>query len=259
MGTLDEAMVDLPLWLVGLLFFVALLVSAQLGRALRRRIDSADAAEQASSTDGYLLSAALALLGLLIAFTFSLALSRYDSRRMLVIAEGNEISTAWLRATLVEGAEGDALRDALRRYGDIRVSLPASEMRAAVEDQSARQQAVIWQRLRTALPKLPGPIGATLVNATTEMFDAAASRKAERRARIPSRVLDVVSLYALISAAIIGYVLGRRREQRHMTVSAILFVLLCLAFILILDLDRPWSGGITLSSQPILDARAAMN
>jgi hypothetical protein len=89
------------------------------------------------------------------------------------------------------------------------------------------------------------------------MFDAASRRKAERNARIPARVLDVVSLYALMSAGIVGYVLGRK-GRRHSLVTAILFLLLTLAMILILDLDRPWSGGITLSAQPIIDARAGL-
>jgi hypothetical protein len=90
------------------------------------------------------------------------------------------------------------------------------------------------------------------------MFDAASSRRAERDARIPGRVLDVVSLFALISAGIVGYVLGRKEDRHHIAVTSILFLLLTMAMLLILDLDRPWSGGIRLSPQPIIDARAAM-
>lgn len=256
MASLEQAMASAPLWAVGLPFFALLVLACLAGQWLRARFDAQRADSQ---SDGYLLSAALALLGLLIAFTFSLAVTRYDARRTMVVAEGNAISTAWLCATLTEGPNGDALRAALKHYADIRLRLPDADQRRTAEAQTNAAQALVWSRLKAALPTMSPPIGATLVNATTAMFDAAASRKAERRARIPGRVLDVVSLYALLSAGIVGYVLGRRGGQRHLVVTVLLFLLLTLAMVLILDLDRPWSGGITISPQPIIDARAGMN
>lgn len=255
MASIETLMASAPLWRIGLFFFILLTAASALGRLLRARIDKG----RDSDSDGYLLSAALALLGLLIAFTFSLAVSRYDSRRVTVVEEGNAISTAWLRATLVEGPEGEALRVSLKHYADIRLRLPDSSERDRIERDTSREQAVVWQRLRAAIPRVQPPIAATLVTATTEMFDAAASRKAEREARIPGRVVDIVSLFALISAGIVGYVMGRKEDRHHLAVTSLLFLLLTLAMVLILDLDRPWSGSIKLSPQPIIDARAAMN
>jgi hypothetical protein len=257
MAMLEEAMNSAPLWTIGICFFILLGAASWAGTWLRRALERGN--EHDSPSDGYLLSAALALLGLLIAFTFSLALNRYDTRRAMVVEEGNAISTAWLRATLAEGPRGEVLRQSIKSYADIRLHLPESEARKEVEAQSARAQSLIWRDVRAAIPTMQPPLAATLVTATTEMFDAAASRKAERLARIPGRVLDMVGLYALLSAGIVGYVLGRRGDRRHAVVSMTLFLLLSLAFTLILDLDRPWSGSITISPQPIIDARAAMN
>lgn len=256
MAMLEDVMTGAPLLALGVAFFLLMALLCHLGMRLGRLRGEVDRGE---SGDGYLLSAVLALLGLLIGFTFSLSLSRYDSRREMVVAEGNAIGTAWLRATLVPGPEGDGLRTAMRSYGDIRASLHDATDRSAVEARSAVAQGTVWKALGPALARLDPPMAASLVGATNEMFDAASSRKAEREARIPGRVLDMVSLYALMAAGMVGYVLGRWQDRRHLAASHALFLLLSLAMVLILDLDRPWSGGITISPQPILDARALMH
>lgn len=255
MTALESMFESAPLWLLSLIFFIALMLASQLGRWLRKR--AGEPADDAH-TDSHVLTATLALLGLLIAFTFSLAINRYDERRQAVIAESNALSTAWLIAGLASGPEGEALRDSFRRYLDVRLRLPHAEDRGAVERQSQRLQAEIWQRLTATLPNVPVPIGATMVRVTTDVFDAAASRKAERDARIPGAVFDVVSLFALIAAGIVGFVLARTNERRQVVLSAILFLLLTLSLTLILDLDRPWSGSITISGQPMIDAGISM-
>ncbi|WP_298199937.1 hypothetical protein [Novosphingobium sp.] len=256
MASLDQFLGTASLWLIGGLFLALLMGSCLAGRAMRFRLEPAgDVADQ---QDSYLLSAALGLLGLLIAFTFSLAVGRYDDRREAVIREGNALSTLWLRAGLVEGPAGEGLRQAIRGYADVRVALPDAADRPTIEARSAAAQARIWDGVRTALPAMAAPLGASLVGAANEAFDAASARKAEREARIPGRVLDVVSLYAAISAAIIGYVTGRRGHRRQLVEAGVLFLLLTLALTLILDLDRPWSGAVTVSAEPVREARTAM-
>jgi ABC-type branched-subunit amino acid transport system permease subunit len=90
-----------------------------------------------------------------------------------------------------------------------------------------------------------------------EMFDIAAARKAEREAHIPGAVVEILLLYALLSAGIVGYVLGAS-EARHRGITFVLFVLLTLSLVLILDLDRPWRGGVTVSQQPMADLVAGL-
>jgi len=259
MASLDWLFQSLPLWLVSILLLVLLVLSFRFGVWLRSkgRHD-----EGRTDDEGYLLSAALALLGLLIAFTFSLALNRYDSRRMLVVNEANAIGTAWLRAGLADGEAGRSLQHGIAAYADIRLRLPhsANEAEAAkIERRSSQAQTRLWQQMKAALPKMqPPPVATTLVTAMNEMFDIASARKAERGAHIPSDVLAVLVLCAAMSAAIIGYVLGST-GRAHRTVTSILFVLLTLALLLILDLDRPWSGIVTISQQPMIDMRSGLH
>ena len=90
------------------------------------------------------------------------------------------------------------------------------------------------------------------------MFDAASARKAERDAKIPAHVLELLVLYTIMSAGIVGYVMNAS-GRRHLAVTTILFGLLALAITLILDLDRPRRGSILVSQQPMIDVRASMH
>ena len=128
MDSLERLAGNAPIWLLGLCFFLALLLAYLAGQWLGRRFPGGS---HDHPGDNHVLTAMLALLGLLIAFTFSLSITRHDTRRQAVIAEGNAISTAWLSATLVEGTEGEALRVALQSYGEIRSRLPEATDRAS--------------------------------------------------------------------------------------------------------------------------------
>src|SRR5262249_7370760 len=58
----------------------------------------------------------LGLVGLLLAFSFSLAISRYEQRRHLVVEEANAIGTVYLRTAFYPGSHADRLRRLLREY-----------------------------------------------------------------------------------------------------------------------------------------------
>jgi len=244
---------ELSLPALGAMLFAGMIAAAWLGNRLRAR--GADRDNDAE--EGYLLSAVLALLGLLIAFTFSLAVSRYDARRELVVAEANAIGTAWLRAGLAEGEGGAALQSAIASYTDVRLGLSRMEAPARVEAASGKEQRLVWTQVRTLAASDRSAISAGIVAAVNEMFDSASARKAERAARIPDEVVAVLIAYAVIAAGIVGYVMGAT-GRRHMVVTAVLFLLLTLAITLILDLDRPLSGAVTVSQQPMYDVRESM-
>jgi len=156
------------------------------------------------------------------------------------------------RAGLIEGVVVKALQNSIAAYAKLRSHLPVAGETDAVERYTGEVQRKLWDQMQLSLGATPPPIATTLINAMNDMFDIAATRKAEREAQIPVLVVDVVLLYALLSAGIVGYVLGAS-EPKHRGVTFILFVLLTLSLSLILDLDRPWRGGITISQQPMID------
>jgi hypothetical protein len=248
----------LPLWAAALVLFVLLIAACWIGIILRSR-----AAIERGDDQGYILSAALGLLALIIAFTFSLALNRYDLRRGLVVQEANAIGTTYLRADLAPEPYRDRLRIIIRHYVDARLALAeAGEDGTAIlaaDTQATQLQQQLWQTTMAALPAIqPAPAGALLVGAVNDTIDLAATRKAALEARLPASVIAALVLYALISAGILGHATSGNPRRSQIS-AGVLFVLLTLAITLILDLDRPRVGSIVVSQAPLLDLKATLN
>lgn len=247
----------MPLWLLTALIFVALTAAREAGNLLSKRRKGSSATGDADDADGFTMTSVLGLLALLIAFSFSLSLQRYDARRELVISEANALGTTWLRTGLLDEGDRDRLRTLLREYVDIRVEFGAAstpEQEAAAFRKTEATQQRLWDATTdVVIPFRTTPLAALLVTTTNESIDLAAERKATREARIPPRILRVLMLYALIAAVMVGYEKGR-----HRAATSLLFVLLTLAASLVVDLDRPTTGGIKVSQQPMLDLQRSI-
>ncbi|MFC5579238.1 hypothetical protein ACFPOA_14585 [Lysobacter niabensis] len=248
----------MPLWLLGLLLFVALTVAREIGHALgERRRARLGRPGEGQFDDGITMASVLSLLALLIAFTFSLTLQRYDNRRALVIDEANALGTTWLRTQLLDEADRDRLQGLLRRYVDLRIEFglantPHAELTAYRRTEAMQQE--IWTALMQAVaPHRTTPLAVMLVTTTNDAIDLAASRMAARDAHTPVRIMRILLIYALIAAGTMGYHKGRYRSA-----TTVLFLLLTLAATLIADLDRPTAGGIQVSQQPMIDLQRSI-
>jgi hypothetical protein len=259
MAWLEEA----PLWLIWAVLATAFMLAQQVGYlAAHRLLRRPDGKDSASEGAGYLLSAALALLGLLIAFTFSMAADRYDARRQLVVEEANAVGTTYLRAQLLPEPARTSASHALIAYIDARREFfAAGPDIAAVEKADARTGALqtqIWNILTPVLAAQPqATINPAILQTTNETFDLASSDRAALDARVPLTILRTLVIYALISAIIMGSVLAAS-GRRHLIVSATVFVLVALAISLILDIDRPRSGTVIVSITPFARAAASI-
>ena len=116
----------MPLWLLAALIFTALSAAREAGHLLSKRRKGSSATGDAEGGDGFTMTSVLGLLALLIAFSFSLSLQRYDARRELVISEANALGTTWLRTGLLDEADRTRLQALLREYVDIRVEFGAA-------------------------------------------------------------------------------------------------------------------------------------
>jgi hypothetical protein len=241
-----------PLLLVGAAFLGLLLLAQQLGFAARRLRSRGQDPAQPDGI-GYLISAALALLGLLIGFTFAASNDRYNTRRRLVGEEANAVMTTYLRVQMLDPAVSRPIGQAMLGYLDARQMFDRSgdspERLAQADRQTEAAQMQVWSLVAQAVRTTPSPVHNSLIGATNTMFEKAAERRAAREARVPMPVVRSLVMYSLVVAAIIGYALGA--GLRHMVVSVTLFSLLAIALTLILDLDRPGSGRVTVSQAPM--------
>lgn len=251
---------SLPTLVIGLVILLSLSGAVALGYHgkiwLQRR--SKPSPESESGPD-HLLSAALGLLALLLGFTFSMALNRFDTRRDLVVQEANALGTTWLRIQLLNEPDRSDMSDLLRRYVDMRLLWSEAAYGRATEGQALVLQDELWTAMGKALRgDSPALLTRGVMDSLNESLDLAVARKAERSAHIPDTVLLVLLLYAVLSMIMMGSVLAVSR-QSHRGETALLLILLTLAHMVILDLDRPRTGAIQVSQQPMEELQRSMN
>ncbi|HEX3233527.1 MAG TPA: hypothetical protein VHR41_04990 [Gemmatimonadales bacterium] len=193
---------------VGTLFaaglFVGMVVLLELGRRLRQRHRSRHG-EGVGEGVGAIEGAVFGLMGLLLAFTFSGAASRFDARRELVIEESNAIGSAYQRLDLLPPEPRQVQQELLRRYVDARLSLyraiPHSARVRAAYAQAAALQGEIWSRAVTAVRDAPLPqLAGLLLPALNQMFDLSTTRLASTRIHPPAIIYGLLGVVSLLCA-----------------------------------------------------------
>jgi hypothetical protein len=251
-----------PLWAIGATIFTSLIVLAEIGyRGARwqQRVPGHDTAAP-TGVDGrdYLLTAMLGLMALLLGFTFSLALNRFEARRDLVVTEANTLETAWVHAQALREPDRASVSTALRDYLAMRIQWSESYAGRSRREPTKEVQAKLWAATVAAARNEPSlAVGRGLTQAVSSSFDVATARLAARTADIPDRVLNVLLLYIALAVVVLGEVSATRGRLHRISTWALLF-LLTLALMLILDLDRTDSGAIMVSQQPLLDLKETL-
>jgi hypothetical protein len=204
----------------------------------------------------FLGAAVLGLLALLLGFTFSLSLTRYDERRALVVQEANAIDVAWLRVQLLEEPYRNELSSALKQYTDARLAW--SDANNGTLGPTLASKEKVWRAVEHVSRGSVSPIVVRqVIDPLNEAFDTQAARTASRAARIPTEVLVILVLYSTLSMMLLGYITAID-GPRKMVAMVLLVLLLTLAFSVILDLDSPRNGWIEVPQQPLIDVRASM-
>ena len=173
------------------MFFLFVVVLLWLGTLVggHLRIRRQKVLSEETGTFKTLEGAVLALLGLLLGFTFSMGVSRYDQRKNLEISEANDITNAWLRTAMLPEPVRSTVQALMRQYLPVRLSFltaGTSELRVdASLELSASLQAQMWQVASSYARIESNPISAQYLTALTDLVDVTESRTAAFENRIP--------------------------------------------------------------------------
>ena len=246
-----------PIWVVFVATIVAFLVATNVGHLLgvrrRGRLGEVETPDMGATLGGL-----LGLLGLLLAFTFGMAGERFDRRKTLVVEEANAIGTAWLRTDLIPVPQRAQARDVLRDYTQARLDIATTARRSEGIVRSEKLQGELWSITAAAAAATPTPTVALFVTAVNEVIDMHGRRVAAAlRNPIPPTIFATLYAVAILVLGATGYAGGLSGDRSSMA-SLVLALVLAAVFALILDLDRPYEGLLTVSQQAIRDLLTMM-
>jgi hypothetical protein len=248
---------QLPVWVTAFVVSIILLVvmeaGYQAGKRKRLAIEECHAAEGSDVA----LASILALLGLVLAFTYSFTLSRFDSRKHAVLEEANAIGTAFLRASLAPEPSRSELQKLLREYAQTRLVTREQFLTKdgfhKVLERTTKAQALLWPATeRMVKATAAGPLEVSIVQSVNKVLDVAGKRLAAYIDRLPAIVFVLLVFIAATAMFVACFHAGRQGSLNRWRL-ALLSVVLAAVITVITDFDRPLSGLVEVSQQPIAD------
>ena len=228
--------------------FVVLWLSALFGATILRGKHDLD--QDVRDDFGTILAAVLTLLGLIIGFSFSMAISRYDLRRTYEEAEANAIGTEYVRADLLPAPDGERVRVLLRDYVDQRILFYTSRDATQLQEINTRTlklQADLWSVVQGPAVAQPTPINALVVAGMNDVLNSQGYTQAAWWNRIPRAAWWLMLLIAVCGNLLLGY--GVRNPKREARLLVVLPLMVAISFLLIADIDSPHGGLIRVPPQ----------
>ena len=215
---------------------------ARLGSWIRARFKVSE--HEGAENLNLVVPATLTLLGLIIGFTFSMATTRYDQRKLFEEAEANAVGTEWVRAELLPASETAQMHTTLLAYLDHRIAfyqVDYGSRLSAVDSLTTQLQGQLWSDVKPAVAAQPNPVTALVVSGMNDVLNSQGYTQFSWWNRIPSTAWGLMVLIALCSNLLVGYATRRSRDGKLML--WVLPILVSIAFFLIADIDSP-RGGI---------------
>jgi hypothetical protein len=243
--------------------FVGTVVLLETGRRIGAARLAADP-EGARAGVGAVEGSVFGLLGLLIAFTFSGAASRFDARRQLIVEETNHIGTAWLRLDLVPADGQSEMRELFRQYLDSRLDmyrkLPDLEASEVERTRSAQLQQEIWQRaVKASRDSGSQTTTMLLLPALNNMFDIVSTRAMATRMHPPPIVFVMLVALILAGATLVGYGMAGGQSRNWLHILGFATVMTLTAYVIV-DIEYPRFGLIRVDAadEMLMELRETM-
>lgn len=221
-------------------------ICSVLGNLIGRKIQKSG--ENVSDDFKFVLSVTLTLLGLIIGFTFSMAVNTYNLRKNYEEGEASAISTAYIRASLLPAANAAEVRGLLKSYLDQRIlkykTWDKQQLRQ-INARTAELQDQLWAAVSAPAIAQPNPVNALVLTGINDVLNSQGYTQAARGNRIPVSAWSFLTLISIFCNGLIGY--GAR--HRSTFVFLILPFALSISFFLIADIDSPRGGLIIVHPQ----------
>lgn len=249
---------ELVLLLVVLAGFLATLEAGfRLGLC---RSDGSDDADH--SHCGALQTAMFGLLALLLGFTFLMAVSRFDTRKELVLDEANAIGTTFLRSKLLPAAQRDAVPGLLKSYVAARLAFHnASNDRARLDAVNADASLIeeqLWALSAAAAAQDQRSVTTGLfIQSLNDMIDIREKRQVALDNHVPEAVIYLLLAVSATALGLLAYGCGLSKKRRLRS-NALFALLIALVLMTILDIDRPRRGLIEVSQDSLLRLKATL-
>jgi hypothetical protein len=242
----EVSLVDALLLTAGIGLVLLLLGLERLGSMMRARNSPTSGSEADEKRFNHVVSSVFGLLALLMGFTFSMALDRYEKRSEDVVAEANAIGSAHQHAALLGNPEGEALRNELQAYAELRLRYghaSLNEIGALLAASSQQRRQINAAALTASKPVSTTPLAGAVMSSAEAVGDIGVEREARMKAKLPGAIFAVLVAFICIAVGTMGYAYPES-GRHHRLAGLLLSTLLVVTLFLIIDLDRPLGGGI---------------
>lgn len=252
MGIVTHYEPHVAVLLLGLAMLVAWGVAWRLGARLRGR--------PGRRAESKFDDASLALLGLLLAFTFGMSLNKHDHRRDMVVTDANSIGDFYTCASLLKEPTRGKLLRVIREYAELRLEVadskhPEAELQVALP--RFRTMQVEMAQLVAEAMEERAPDAGPLVSSFNRLRNAHAARLAAVKDRLPPEIVVLLFVSAIIATVLVGREQGAAGTPEIAGTLAFI-VLVVLTISVTLDLNQPTSGFVKVSQEPVRELIATL-
>lgn len=251
----------LPIWAVFLILLFIVGVPLWIGRKIgQRRFSKYGRIDDRAMTMP--TSALLSLLAFILGFTFSMAATRFEERRHVILDEANAIGTAYLRTDLIPEPARSEARHLLRTYAEMRLdAVQSGEISRffEVQEQSTEIQNKLWAAATALATKAPSPITGMYISSLNDVIDLGTKRIVfGLKSSLPMTIWITLFVVAAIALGPAGYMTSTVSKPPKITVLG-LVIALSGVLALIADLDNPARGMLRNNLYPMIELVASMS
>lgn len=251
-----EEIAALDIRVVALILAIMMLAAWQVGKRMGKRLLHKEDTKPSKFDE-----ASVALLGLLLAFTFGMSIAKHDNRRLAVVADSNAIGDFYTCASLLKEPARTQLQTVIRHYAQLRIDLARGNLRSSDLESAITRFDQLYAQMTEIVGRALSdgtPIAVSLTNTLNDVSSNQASRLAAYKDRLPTSIVILLFACAIVTALLIGREQGAAGSSD--IAGTLCFILLVSITVYVtLDLNQPERGWIRVSQEPIERLLTSMN